>query len=156
MSIYVFYRFSGNGQAAGEVAANKAYDEEPNLRFIHSDYANDLGLAEQSFDLLVSQYAGFFSAHCVRYLRPGGYLVANNSHGDAGLAHCDQSLEFVAAISRRGEQYRISTRGLEEYFIPKKAQLPTDSKGLRLHLLSLGRSVGYTNSAADYVFRRRQ
>ena len=40
---------------------------------------------EGRVDVLLSQYAGFISEPCKGYLRAGGVLVANNSHGDARL-----------------------------------------------------------------------
>ena len=52
-----------------------------------------------SVELVISQYAGFVSENCKRYLPRGGYLIANNSHGDAGLASCDREFKFVAVVN---------------------------------------------------------
>ena len=42
-------------------------------------------MEDRSVDLLISQYAGIISQPCKRYLKPGGYLLVNNSHGGRGV-----------------------------------------------------------------------
>ncbi len=37
-------------------------------------------------DLIISQYAGFVGQETKRYLKEGGILLCNDSHGDATLA----------------------------------------------------------------------
>ena len=129
---------------------NKIYPEEPQVRYIHYDYRLKLELEEASFDLLISQYAGFVSEHCGKYLKPGGFLVANNSHGDAGLSFLDERFELAGVISRRGEVFRLSTSDLESYFIPRRPIEVTPEYQRRL-----GRGIGYKKNAFAYLFRRR-
>ena len=43
-------------------------------------------LTAECVDLLVSLYSGPLSGHCTPYLRVGGMLLANASHGDVALA----------------------------------------------------------------------
>ncbi|TFH20289.1 MAG: hypothetical protein E4H05_02675 [Acidimicrobiales bacterium] len=52
------------------------------VRFIEADYTDPLDLHDGEFDLLISLYAGFVSEACTRYLRIGGTLLVNPSHGD--------------------------------------------------------------------------
>lgn len=141
-------RFFDDPQTLSFVRASKQYDEEPELQFLSQDYTGTLAI-ERGYDLLISQYAGFVSESCRRYLRKGAVLVANNSHGDASLASIDKDYRFIAAIQRRGEHFSISTIGLDEYFVPAKAMEVT-----RQLLYSTKRGIGYRKSASDYVFER--
>jgi len=132
------------------VNTRKRYDGSPEVTFHHADYTTDLDEPDESFDLLISLYAGFVSEACKRYLRVGGWLVANNSHGDASMASIDPDLEFVAAIKHRSGHYWLDSRELDSYFVPKRDVEVTPEL-----LRSTGRGVGYTKSASAYVFQRR-
>lgn len=70
-------------------------------RFLHADYTERLDVPDGSIDLLLSLYAGFVSEHCTRYLRAGGCLLANNSHGDASLASLECRYRLVAVVTKR-------------------------------------------------------
>ncbi len=131
------------------IKSRKEYSEEPKYRYIPQDYTKGLPLEPKSFDLLISQYAGFISRHCYQYLKIGGILVANNSHGDAGMAHLMEEFEFIAVMNRRGKKFSHSTKNLDSYFIPKKPQEISFE-----YLEKLGKGIGYTKYATDYVFRR--
>lgn len=118
--------------------------------FIDGDYRRNLGLDDESFDLLISLYAGFVSEHCTRYLRIGGHLLVNPSHGDAAMASIDPRYRLAAAVKSGGPNgYRVDTDDLESYLVPKKPQPVTVE---RLH--ELGRGIGYTQSPFAYLFER--
>ena len=148
-------RFFSSGEALQLVEQRRTYSENIEITFYQKDYRKGLELQDGTLDLLVSQYAGFIGDHCKRYLRGGGILVANNSHGDAGLAATDPDYELVAVVQRRGEKFRLSYSDLNEYFIPKSQRIPNEPEAFRDHLKRLGRGIGYTKTAADYIFRRR-
>ncbi len=118
-------------------------------RFIHADYTEDLGLAEDSVDVVVSLYAGFVSEACARYLRPGGWLLANPSHGDVALASMSPAYELWGVVSSRAGNYRVSTEDLDRYLIPKSGDVPT-----RESIRRSGRGIAYKKSAFAYLFRR--
>ena len=147
-------RFFDDESAGTIVQKRKSYIQSARIEFVQQDYAKPLPIEEGRIDLLISQYAGFVSESCARYLKPDGYLVANNSHGDAGLAHSDSRFELIAVINRRGETFSLKTGNLDQYFIAKSQSVPTDRQARRHYLKNLGRGIGYTRSAADYVFRR--
>jgi len=135
------------------VKKRKLYPEEPIVIFHHSDYAKKFGEEEQSFDLLISQYAGFISQACKKYLKIGGILVANNSHGDASMAFLDKDYEFVGVYNRKSDtDYTILDKNLETYFIPKKK----DKKMTKAYLEEIQRGIGYTKSPSGYIFQRIQ
>ncbi|RZV47206.1 MAG: hypothetical protein EX267_01720 [Acidimicrobiia bacterium] len=71
------------------------------FRFIHADYRDELDLPAASFDLLVSLYAGFVSEHCTDYLKVGGTLLVNPSHGDVAMASIDPRYELSGVVTSR-------------------------------------------------------
>lgn len=148
-------RFFSDGSTREIVERNRTYDESPRLEFHFQDYRKQIPIDDGSVDLLISQYAGFVSEHCGRYLAAGGYLIANNSHGDAGLASCAPEFELVAVVNRRGERWSLDTKDLDDYFVPKSSAVPSDPADLANHIRGLGKGIGYTKSATDYVFRKR-
>jgi hypothetical protein len=116
---------------------------------IHADYRNDLPIKDESMDLLLSLYSGFVSEHCTRYLRVGGTLLVNPSHGDASLASIDERYELTGVITSRSGGYIFDSTNLDSYFVQRRDEPVTVE---RLH--ELGRSIGYTKSAFAYLFTR--
>ncbi len=129
---------------------NKTYAKESDYRFIHQDYAAPLELPTNYFDLLISQWAGPVSQACKKYLKRGGYLLANNSHADAGIAFLDEDYEFISAIHYSNPKYRITEKDLGSYFIPKSTGEVTKEA-----LLKSGQGIGYKKTANAYVFRKK-
>lgn len=121
----------------------------PEVRFVHSDYRDQLDLAVGSFDLLISLYAGFVSEHCTRYLQVGGTLLVNPSHGDAAMASIDNRYRLSGVVKSGSGRYRVDRADLDLYLIPKTAQ---EVSVERLH--ELGRGIGYTKSPFAYLFTR--
>ena len=119
------------------------------LRFIHGDYNQTLDIADQSCDVLISLYAGFVSEHCTRYLKVGGYLLANPSHGDVAMAVLDERYELAAVVNARSGDYRIRSERLDGYLVLKSGDAVS-----RDELRRRGRGVAYTKQAFAYLFRR--
>lgn len=132
------------------IARHAGAPEHPEVRFIHADYTSDLGLPEGGFDLLVSLYAGFVSEHCTRYLRVGGALLVNPSHGDAAMASIDARYELEGVVLSRAGRYRVSRASLDSYLLPKKSGVEVT----RDLLHRTGRGIPYTKSPFAYLFRR--
>ena len=133
------------------IEEKKKYQTKPSLRFIHGDYSESLDLHENCFDLLISQWAGPVSQSCKKYLKPGGILLVNNSHADAGIAYLDSDYKLVASVRINNGKYNISGMKLEEYFIPK-----TDKSVTIESLLRSGRGIAYTKSANSYLFKKTE
>jgi hypothetical protein len=137
-------------EALGElVEERKEYPEDPEIHFHGMDYRNLIDGYQARFDLLISQYAGFISGVCKPYLKQGGFLLVNNSHGDAGMASIDRDYQLIATLHRREGKYRLSTASLEDYFIPKK-----DIEVTRELLLERKKGIGYTKTATLYLFQK--
>ena len=82
-------------------------------------------------------------------MRQGGWLLTNNSHGDASMANLDKDYEFVGVINRRGEKFTFRAKNLEAYFVPKK-----DISVTKAYLEEIQRGIGYQKTAFAYIFRR--
>ncbi|MBP2030413.1 hypothetical protein J2755_001347 [Methanohalophilus levihalophilus] len=141
--------FDQKDEVAKLISKNRNYNSEPSFDFIPQDYSKPLDLKEESFDLLISQYAGFISQNCKKYLKIEGLLLANNSHGDAGIASIDDDYELIAAVYVKNGKYHITEKNLESYFIPKK-----ETEITKEYLRKLGKGIGYTKTANSYLFRR--
>ena len=131
------------------IAQQREAGSDTEWRFVPGDYASDLGLPIEHYDLLVSLYAGFVSEHCTRYLRVGGLLLVNPSHGDAAMASIDPRYRLVAVVTSRSGKYSVSRNDLDSYLKPKG---PATISAEALH--RSGRGVGYTKPAFAYLFQR--
>lgn len=118
------------------------------FRFQHRSYEEPLDI-DGSVQLLVSLYAGFISEHCTRYLAPGGWLLANDSHGDASMASLDSDYDLVAVVDSTGGGYRLNADDRESYLVPKRGEPPAVDG---LH--DTGRGFAYTRSPFAYLFQR--
>lgn len=134
------------------LSRRKNYLQKTKVTFHFADYRDSIDEIEESFDLLISQYAGFVGQHCKRYLKKGGLLLANNSHGDAGVAALDDGYRLIAVVQSRSGKYHISDTNLEQYFVPKASKVHATKE----YLLELGRGMGYKKTASFYVFRREK
>ncbi len=116
--------------------------------FIGGDYREPLPLEDQSFDLLISLYAGFVSEAAVRFLRVGGHLLANTSHGDVALAFTDERFRLVAVVLGGSGSYDVSEE-IDGHGEPKDGVARTPDE-----IRALGRGVRYTKTAMAYLFER--
>jgi len=141
-------KFFADESGVSELLAEHGADPDHHaVRFVHADYTTDLDLADRSFDLLVSLYAGFVSEHCTRYLRLGGSLLVNPSHGDAALASLDSRYRLRGVVVSHSGDYSMRTKDLDEYLLPKR-----DVEVTVELLHETGRGVAYTKSPFAYLF----
>lgn len=132
------------------IAKNKKYDQKAKFRAYQQDYTKSFPEKEKSFDLLISQYAGFVSQACKKYLSKGGILVVNNSHGDASIAKLDNDFEFISVYNRKSDKkFSISDKNPESYFIPKRGRLMSKTE-----LTRRMRGQAFTKSPSGYIFRK--
>ncbi len=116
--------------------------------FLAADHARPLDVPDESMELVISLFTGSMWEHARRYLRRGGWLLANTSHGYASLAALDPSLRLTAVVHHRGGRYRLVADRLEEYLIPKRPQA-ADAGRTR----SSGRGIAYNRTAVAYLFQ---
>ncbi len=118
------------------------------VRYLAADYTQPLDVPDSSADLLISLFAGLVFEHCRRYLRPGGWLLANTSHGDASIAALDPTTTLVAAVHHDADRYHLDVDGLDHYLIPKRPEAADPDK-----IRASGRGIAYTKAAFAYVFQ---
>jgi hypothetical protein len=133
-----------------EINKKKSYSQESIIRYHPINFQKSLPEDMNYFDLLISQYAGFVSHYCKAYLKRGGMLLVNNSHGDAGVAFTDKDYDMIGVVNYRNKKYSMSTSKLDLYFIPKNH----DIQHTKEKLMALRKGLGYKKSASHYIFRR--
>lgn len=111
--------FSAHKEVLDFVARNREYKRKPFIQFLFQDYSTPLPLQAESFDLLLSFFAGAVAPVCKKYLRTGGLLLTNQLT-EAGL-----DFKLTAVIRFRGGKYRF----VREEDIPVKRR---GRKNLRL------------------------
>jgi len=138
-----------NGKDVEEyIMNNKEYQEEPRITFYHQDYYKDIPEDPGSFDIIISQYGGFVGQATKKYLKKGGILVCNNSHGDASMSSIDIDYNLIGVYKRiSDDKFSLSDRDLSSYMIPKKEQVVT-REGLERTM----KGIAYTKSPAGYIF----
>ncbi|MFE5676333.1 hypothetical protein ACFQ7B_06400 [Streptomyces erythrochromogenes] len=141
--------FAEPGAALGLARRHRHYAQSPRIGFVAGDYRRTLReLPAAEWDLAISLYAGPVSEHVTRCLKPGGWLLVNNSHADAGLAAVDPAYRLAAAVHHRTGAYRLTTDGLDRYLQPRTPPHPT-----REQLHAAGRGIAYTRPATAYLFQ---
>jgi len=125
------------------IELSKTYAEKTSIRFLAADY-NDLDI-EGLFDLIISQYAGFVGQSTKKYLKQGGILLCNDSHGDATLAHCDDDYELIAVINNN---HVIDSSQLDKYFRFKR-QRDVDLDKVKETM----KGPKYKYNAENYIYR---
>lgn len=142
--------FADSARVAAELGDQLRPGLEPQVSFVAADYTQRLPVEDGSVDLVISLFAGPVWEHCGRYLRHGGWLLANNSHGDASIAALDASLRLVGVVQHSADRCRLLTSGLESFLIPKRPEA-ADLEQIR----RAGRGIAFTRSAFAYVFEKR-
>lgn len=127
---------------------NKTYRKTPIFDWYKADYSKFLPIEENSFDIMFSFYAGFISQDCKKYLKPQGFLICNNSHGDSSLASLDEDYELKGVINRRGKNFSISENNLDSYFIKEDG---TEINKARILEKMIGEN--FSMKAYAYIFQ---
>lgn len=126
------------------VESQKSYEKETNITFFEGDYK--LHYPIESVDLIISQYAGFVGQETKKYLKKGGILLCNDSHGDATLAFCDHDYEFIGVVNSKNI---VVMENLEIYFQFIRRR-PIDSEKVRTTM----KGLKYKINAENYLFRK--
>jgi hypothetical protein len=143
-------KFYESLEIAKFIEKNKEYNEKSKFKFHLQNYSKALPEKPRSFDLVVSLYGGFVGQAVKKYLKKGGLLVCNNSHGDATMASLDPDYELVAIYNRKyDEKFTISSKKLNEYLVPKK-KIIINKKDLEKTM----RGIAYTKSPSGYIFKK--
>jgi hypothetical protein len=80
------------------------------------------------------------------------FLVANDSHGDASMAHLDSSFDLIGIYTCiDDDHYNVSTENLSQYFEVKKGLAKVTQKSLETNQ----KGPKYKLSASGYIFRKK-
>lgn len=142
-------QFFGKSEIYDYITQRKEYHQSAHIQFHFTDYRNGFDEKPSSFDLLISQYAGFVGQYCKQYLKKDGLLLANNSHGDAGVAAIDDDYQLIAVFLLRNQKYKMYESKLDEYFVPKSS-----ANINKENLVKLQKGLGYKKVANMYLFRK--
>lgn len=146
------YKFFDNPNTLEYIKSKKEYAEEPIIQFYQQDYNKEFTRLTREFDVIISQYAGFVGQATKSYLKKGGILVCNDSHGDASLAALDSDYLFIGVYSRNADDdFTISNNNLHEYFHTKNGIKPTKEK-----VLQFMKGIAYTKKPSGYIFQLKK
>jgi len=135
--------FKEDGVIKEYIEKNKSYKEKSLVKFLGEDYKK--ASLEGKYDLIISQYAGFVGQDTKQFLKEGGYLLCNDSHGDATLAYCDSDYKFVGVVTQKNT---IDSNNLDKYFKLKK------NKSVDIErVLKYMKGPQYTVNNENYIFR---
>lgn len=124
------------------IEENKDYKSLCEIEFIGEDYRSSLNV--EKVDIIISQYTGFVGQYTKHYLKVGGILLANDSHGDASLARFDDDFGFIGIIDSKNN---INNNSLEDYFkLPKEKTI--DLVGVKVKM----KGLKYTHRVENYLF----
>ena len=141
--------FSDLSAVKSFIDRKKLYQRSTYIEFIEQDFNEALPLRIESYDLLISLYAGGIAHACHSYLKPGGILLSDDHHDDAGQAKRESGLELIAVIKKKGKDYLLDRQDLDNYFVTRnstgKKSRQTSSKKM---------PEKYTNCADYYLFRK--
>jgi len=96
-------KFFSQKETIAYIESKKEYNQEPILKYYEMSFEEENEEEPCSFDLLVSQFAGFISIHCTKYLKKNGILLVNDSHGDATMAYCSGEYDLIAVTNNEPE-----------------------------------------------------
>jgi hypothetical protein len=122
----------------------KEYDESCKIIFIGEDYSKDFDI--EPVDLIISQYAGFVGQATKEYLKKGGILLCNDSHGDATLANFDNDFTLIGVI----KNYKIVESNLNKYF-----KLPNNKENDLKQVKAKMKGPKYNVMAENYIFKKK-
>lgn len=128
------------------VFEHKEYSTDSSITFYANDYTTPLEI--KPVDLIISQFAGFVGQATKHYLKPGGILLCNDSHGDATLAYLDNDYELIGIIDSSNH---IKTTSLDTYFTfarPREIDIKTVTKKMK--------GPKYKNMPSNYLFRLKK
>jgi len=143
--------FSDEKNISSIVNSNKKYRQKAYIKFLNCDYTKNLPLREESFDLLISVYAGGVTQTCSKYVKRGGIIVSNNHQNDAMHALKDMSLELEALIRRKGRKYHAESAASEDLpKILKERKIPSDN------MKKSSTGLIYTDNENYFLFRKKR
>ena len=111
------------------------------------NFEDSINEENEYFDLIISQFSGFISKYCTKYLKRNEILLANDSHGDATLAFTSGKYDLVGVIN---ENLEIEEINLEKYFSFNRRRQIDIKK-----VLETMKGPKYKNVMNSYIFKKK-
>lgn len=131
--------FAAHEKVLDFVTRNREYKRKPFIQFLYQDYSESLPLRAESFDLLLSLFAGNITEFCATYLRMGGLLLTNR-HEEAV-----SNFKLIAVIRCEGGKYQI----VSEADIPAK-------EAVKRYLRQSHRGLEYAENTSYLILEKRR
>ena len=129
------------------IYSKKKYKQNPIVRYYEMSFEDEIKEEYEYFDLLISQYSGFISKYCTKYLKRNGILLVNDSHGDATFAFNSGEYNFIAVVN---EEENIETMDLGQYFkYSRKKEVDMNE------VIKKMKGPKYKKMANSYIFQRK-
>lgn len=146
-------KFFKDEQVYEYIKANKTYEGKPLITYYQKDYSDKIPVKEKSYDVIFSFFSaakgsGFISQACKKYLKQGGLLVCNNSHGDASIAATDPMYQLIAVINRNNTKFYIQEKRMDDY-LKKKNGKPIDQAKVKETIIG----ETFSKKAYAYIFK---
>ena len=117
--------FFSRSQAVLDItSARKMYRQRPFIRFLQHDFTHDLPVPQGSFDVLLALFAGGISHSCARYVKPGGWILSNDHHGDARDAAANPELELKVVVLESCGKVHFEEDGLDRFALSVEPNRP--------------------------------
>lgn len=129
--------FSAHEEVLDFVTRNREYKRKPFIQFLFQDYSTLLPLQAESFDLLLSLFAGNVTPVCTPYLRTGGLLLTNQRERN------EADFKLTATIRFQGGKYQFAGIGDTP---------PTEPD--RKYLRRAVRGMEYVETETYFVFQK--
>jgi hypothetical protein len=144
------------------VAAEKVYEEEASYEFYCLDVNRPLPTKiGKDFDLLISLSAGIIVEACTKYVRQGGFLLVNDSHGDASMTFVGDKWELLAYYDNEKEHF--TSDSLHRCFqvkVPRSDQTEPMAKDQAKESAEIGsrskRSFKLLFESMFYLFKKKE
>lgn len=129
--------FAAHEEVLDFVTRNREYKRKPFIQFLHQDYSETLPLRAESFDLLLSLFAGNVARVCASHLRAGGLLLTHQRE------EVDSNFKLTAVIRFQGGKYQFAS----------ETDVPVNEAAKR-YLRQSQRGLEYAEEASYFIFKK--
>lgn len=89
---------------------NKTYKESSYWKFIPDDFQLDLGIKDESFDMVLSLFSGKTIIFCERFVKPGGLILTNNLFSDNESIKDRNDFKLIELIKCKNFNYSFECK----------------------------------------------
>jgi hypothetical protein len=135
--------------------------KSPEWTFTCASFASPLPAGRfslENYDLVISLSAGLIAKPCAGYLKEGGFLLVNDSHGDASAAYVlqNEAARFQLTATWDTDTSSWSTTDLEDYFVTTKGEVLSEAQAGEVSRIGSKskRSFQFRQESPFYLFQK--